>query len=532
MDRKFEKWIKEQNNIPKNAISCFYESISCYRANCFRSAIIMAISGFNMVLQNRILIEKDNILYEVKNNNEISEDIKEIEKLIIDSKLTDENQWDLFLVNNLLIKTRFIYIFSLSNNSKIFEDWVYWRNKRNISAHAKDYNIIFSDVESCYSWILQTLKILYPITNINSILTKIDNFFDYFITDISKDINNLCILIETESKKDNLKKINDKLFEILESKKLKNNDKRIYEIISFLLSKSKNKETYINFFADIIINSNKITFQSIKLFADNKNILHNLEDNIKYQFLNNLIENIGYYIYIKEKDYYMDEITDDIDFSIINELVDFLVKIFDYIESGLLTNLYNSRHLFCLFIEIIKRDDSILSKIDNKYFNDINLEYYLRYKGIVHFLNSLIKFEKINLDKLREKLINYMYNNRNIVFNSMKELEKYRYIYGIISEGISNIIKNKIYGYIDYNELGDLLSWIDFSNLSKEDLKFFINAYKNKSSLYKYNSIFFSFKIEYLEKYKSKYPDLEYDINYMIEKYNEFAKINSKYLSE
>ena len=213
-------------------------------------------------------------------------------------------------------------------------------------------------------------------------------------------------------------------------------------------------------------------------------------------------------------------------------MVDFLVKIFDYIESGLLTNLYNSRHLFCLFIEIIKRDDSILSKIDNKYFNDINLEYYLRYKGIVHFLNSLIKFEKINLDKLREKLINYMYNNRNIVFNSMKELEKYSYIYGIISEGISNIIKNKIYDYINYNGLGDLLSWIDFSNLSKEDLKFFINAYKNKSSLYKYNSIFFSFRIEYLEKYKSEYPDLEYDINYMIEKYNEFAKINSKYLSE
>ena len=43
---------------------------------------------------------------------------------------------------------------------------------------------------------------------------------------------------------------------------------------------------------------------------------------------------------------------------------------------------------------------------------------------------------------------------------------------------------------------------------------------------------FFSFRIEYLEKYKSEYPDLEYDINYMIEKYNEFAKINSKYLSE
>lgn len=114
----------------------------------------------------------------------------------------------------------------------------------------------------------------------------------------------------------------------------------------------------------------------------------------------------------------------------------------------------------------------------------------------------------------------------------MKELKKYSYIYGIISEGISNIIKNKIYDYINYNGLGDLLSWIDFSNLSKEDLKFFISAYKNKSSLYKYNSIFFSFRIEYLEKYKSEYPDLEYDINYMIEKYNEFAKINSKYLSE
>lgn len=522
MDRKFEKWIKEQNNIPKNAISCFYESISCYRANCFRSAIIMAISGFNMVLQNRIIIEKDNILHEVKNNNEIPEEIKEIETLIIDSKLTDENQWDLFLVRNFLIKTRFIYIFSLSNNSKIFEDWVYWRNKRNISAHAKYYDIIFADVESCYSWILQTLKILYPITNINSILTKIDNFFDYFITDISEDINNLCILIETENKEENLKKINDKLFEILESKKLKNNDNRIYEIISFLLSKSKNKETYISFFANIIINSKRIPFQFIKLFADNKNILPNLEDNIKYQFLNNLIGNIGYYIYIKEKDYYMDEITDDIDLSIINELVDFLVKIFDNIESGLLTNLDNSRHLFSLFIEIIKKDDSILSKIDNKYFNDINFEYYLRYKGIDHFLNSLVKLKKINLDDLKEKLTNYMYNNRNIIFNSMKELEKYSYIYGIVSEGISNIIKNKIKGYIDYNELGDLLSWIDFSNLSKDNLISFISIYKNKSSLYKYNSIFNFFKIEYLEKYKSEYIDLELDINYMIEEFYKF----------
>lgn len=529
MDRKFEKWIKEQNNIPKNAISCFYESISCYRANCFRSAIIMAISGFNMVLQNRIIIEKDNILYEVKNNDKISEDIKEIERLIVDSKLTDENQWDLFLIRDFLTKNRFLYIFSLSNNSKIFEDWVYWRNKRNISAHAKDYDIIFSDVESCYSWILQTLKILYPITNINSILTKIDNFFDYFITDISEDINNLCILIETENKENNLNKINDKLFEILESNRLKNNDNRIYKIISFLLSKSKNKENYINFFVNIIVNSKKKSFQFIKLFVNNKNILSSLEDNTKYTFLNNLINIIGYYIYIKEKDYYIDEIKDDIDFSIINDSIDFFIKIFDDIESGILTNLGN-KYLFCLFIEIIKRDDSILNKIDNKYFDNIHLEYYLRYKGMVTFLDSLVKFKKIDLDKLKEKFIKYMHNNYNRIFDSVKELEKYNYIYGIISEGINNIIKNKIYGYIDYNELVDLLSWIDFSNLSRDNLKLFINAYKNKNTLYKYNSIFFSFKIEYLEKYKNEYRDLESDINYMIEKYNEFEKINYKYL--
>uniref|UniRef100_UPI003D7D6058 hypothetical protein n=1 Tax=Brachyspira sp. TaxID=1977261 RepID=UPI003D7D6058 len=61
-------------------------------------------------------------------------------------------------------------------------------------------------------------------------------------------------------------------------------------------------------------------------------------------------------------------------------------------------------------------------------------------------------------------------------------------------------------------------------------LEIFINAYKNKDSLYTYNSIFFSFKIEYLEKYKNEYQDLESDINYMIEKYNEFEKINYKYL--
>ena len=523
MDRKFEKWVTtEENKLSENIVDCFKESIDCYRAECYRSAIIMAISGFNLLLRDRILYEKTNISKEADNSTDLN--IKKIAGYLNDNDLVDDNEWDRFLVNTLLTKENFSFIFSLKKNNKIFTDWQYWRNRRNISAHAQNYKIIFADVESCYSWIMQTSKLLYPLTNINSILKYIEDFFDYSNTPISSDLHPLFEKIEIENNKENIKKISDKLFSIFFSSEIHKSDNRIYDITNFMLLKSNNKELYRNIFIDIFVTSNFNEYKLIKIFYNNTDIIKYYDYSNKYNLIMYLLKYLGNYISNSEisiEGKYFDN-------EIVNKLTNYIINILEYkeyqniIENIIRTNQYD-KNLYFIIINIIKIKDSTINYLPDIYFeNDIDIlldGYFVNEK--MYLLNTILKYKKINENVVHEKIKKRMYCKYNFMYEDISAIKQYEYIYKIIYSEMDNIIFKHLDGYKDYNIIGNLLSWVDFSNLNQHQLSNIINIYKiHTNSLYKYNSIFHFFKLEYLEKYKNEYKELEKEIDYMIDEYN------------
>lgn len=146
MKHNFEKWLEEKyknkliSHIDSNVESIkhiFDESLICYKSGAYRSSIVMAMVGFDMIMRDRILKYKSSL-------EELNDPVDFKKNLI------DENNWDKelmdFVINN---DVNFKKIFS--NKSQWQLMWKERRNMRNNAAHAKSYNIDYYDVECFYS---------------------------------------------------------------------------------------------------------------------------------------------------------------------------------------------------------------------------------------------------------------------------------------------------------------------------------------------------------------------------------------------
>lgn len=352
MKHFFEQWLDEQtdNSINNEEVKdIFEESIKCYKIGAYRAAIVMAFNGFQIVIKNRIVNDKDKIISELSKintdnkkllcdfeNNSLDEnqrekiayilknnsvllksfnnssflDCSQREKIcqIINSnngilnklikvlskyKLNDENEWENEL-KEVLSGDRFFKIFSISTKNTIYKEWELWRSRRNTGAHGKLYKLISADVEAFYSWIQQSLNILYPFTHIDSILEEIDKYFytlEYSQTkSIDYLLNHIIVL-----KGDDLNKILNRLYDCYNSK----HDNRIFDIISKLLYDFRHKNN-VSFF---ILNkleelnnkgdSDNVFIQNYLLYDNNIIKSFEISDNVDYYtYYSNIIKRI------------------------------------------------------------------------------------------------------------------------------------------------------------------------------------------------------------------------------------------------
>ena len=113
MKHFFEQWLNEQsdNSINNEEVKdIFEESIKCYKIGAYRAAIVMAFNGFQIVIKNRIVNDKDKIISELQNKGNT---YKELENKLNKYSLNDENKWEDEL-KEILSEDRFFKIFSIS----------------------------------------------------------------------------------------------------------------------------------------------------------------------------------------------------------------------------------------------------------------------------------------------------------------------------------------------------------------------------------------------------------------------------------
>lgn len=172
---KFERWLYSQN-IPEDANELFKESIICYKVSAYRAALILSYLGFQMTLKDRVLSIDTSTL----------PDAYTIEgwraKVIND--LDDQNLWD----------NKVHSITQMRDNKAVFlidddlrQQVVYWRNRRNDCAHAKDNKIDSSHVECFWLFLESNMNKFVVNGGKNGLLDKIKKHFDLAYTPPGED---------------------------------------------------------------------------------------------------------------------------------------------------------------------------------------------------------------------------------------------------------------------------------------------------------------------------------------------------------
>lgn len=121
MKHFFEQWLNEQsdNSINNEEVKdIFEESIKCYKIGAYRAAIVMAFNGFQIIIKNRIVNDKDKIISELQNKGNT---YKELENKLNKYSLNDENKWEDEL-KEILSEDRFFKIFSISTKNTIYKE--------------------------------------------------------------------------------------------------------------------------------------------------------------------------------------------------------------------------------------------------------------------------------------------------------------------------------------------------------------------------------------------------------------------------
>ncbi|MEI0595012.1 ankryin [Brachyspira pilosicoli] len=397
MKLDFEKWLDEKyenkllSHIESNSEAIkniFEESIICYKSGAYRASIVMAMTGFNMIMRDRLLKYKDSL--------------ESLDKSIHfeSNNLIDDNAWDRALGNFIISnKKNFDKIFP--NKSNWNNSWIHYRDMRNISAHGKEFRLHYSDVESLYSWITQAFDTLYPITALETLIEDINIFFDISKTPENKSydyiINNSLYI----SSEEELDKIFICLYKIYITNM--NNNKLRLKVIDLL---SKMFEIKKNVFVNVI-----------KKFI--KNYLH---DN-KIQIEDENTKSFHYSEFLKELLYYHTNISIEIDYDTKYYFVkNGFFAITDY------NKLYEKRIIEKeLILDKLKEDNfyylNIIEKEDVKYIQEIiDIEIKRRCELLrlsTSFNNSreiISKIPKSFLNKEHADIIMEAYKNNDQVY--------------------------------------------------------------------------------------------------------------------
>ena len=414
------------------------------------------------------------------------------------------------------------------------------RSRRNTGAHVKSYKLISADVEAFYSWIQQSLNILYPFTHIDNILDRIDNFFDTMQTSINESVDKLVSYISI-LENEPLKKVLDKLYNIYNN----NADNRIFNIIKLLLNDISYKEEVFKFLfnnlKELNKNENKNDMFIINLLLYDNNIMNNnlcIDDYELYSnILNRIIlchDSISKEKEIKLMNIFISLIKNPKFTEATKEIVNKQIFENSNIEERIIISF--------LYADYILQNDKNFNIILNnfsdeqvyKIFLNKNFIHYIKgvyedencntYDIIINFIIACSKKMILNIDIIND----FSYRIKMELYSKREELSEHTQC--ILNERNKEYLNKLEWKYNNVYEINGICQKIMWRYLNHEEVKLFINILENRDFLYKYYVTYENFTEEICNKYKEKYPDINFDIVISgREKAFEFCQKNGKY---
>lgn len=171
MKTPFELWLDKQavHQLPQ---SLFRESVVCYKAGAYRSAMIMSYLALQNIIRQRVLqASKPSNIDEHKWHSYLS-------------GLRNDDKWDETALNTVQAEAEKNTTFNLSKDLR--EQYMYWKNRRNDAAHTKNNEINQSHVEMFWVFVMSNLSKFVVIGSEQEIINKIKDHFDINKTAPSK----------------------------------------------------------------------------------------------------------------------------------------------------------------------------------------------------------------------------------------------------------------------------------------------------------------------------------------------------------
>ncbi|PGP49031.1 hypothetical protein CN993_00745 [Bacillus thuringiensis] len=171
MRLRFSDWLDNQE-MEDEAKDLFAESIKCYKASAYRAALLFSYLGFQTVIKHRMLVSKT------------PENYKDSEWINIQKQLQNDETWEKHVIEAIKAKKK--PVFKVSED--LYEQYFYWKNRRNDCAHAKGNAIDYPHVESFWLFIESNLSKFVVNGGKAHIIEQIINYLNPSITPVGTDI--------------------------------------------------------------------------------------------------------------------------------------------------------------------------------------------------------------------------------------------------------------------------------------------------------------------------------------------------------
>ncbi len=171
MKLRFSDWLDNQE-MEDEAKDLFTESVKCYKASAYRAALLFSYLGFQTVIKHRMLLSK------------APEKYKDSEWNYIQKQLQNDDSWEKKIIE--IIKDKKKPVFKLSED--LYEQYFYWKNRRNDCAHAKGNAIDYPHVESFWLFTESNLSKFVVNGGQAHIIEQITNYLNPSITPVGADI--------------------------------------------------------------------------------------------------------------------------------------------------------------------------------------------------------------------------------------------------------------------------------------------------------------------------------------------------------
>ncbi|PGH71505.1 hypothetical protein CN894_18045 [Bacillus thuringiensis] len=171
MRLRFSDWLDNQE-IEDEAKDLFSESVKCYKASAYRAALLFSFLGFQTVIKHRMLLSKTPEKYEDQEWSNIQ------------IQLQNDETWEKHVIESIKAKKK--PVFKVSND--LYEQYFYWKNRRNDCAHAKGNAIDYPHVESFWLFIESNLSKFVVNGGKAHVIEQIINYLNPSITPSGTDV--------------------------------------------------------------------------------------------------------------------------------------------------------------------------------------------------------------------------------------------------------------------------------------------------------------------------------------------------------